>query len=67
MRPEELIGRSLLDGEYILQEILGRGGMATVYRAYCRSLDTDVAVKVLAPRLAQDPGFRERFHDEDRG
>ncbi|MGH2461667.1 MAG: serine/threonine-protein kinase, partial [Chloroflexota bacterium] len=63
---EEFIGRQLLGGEYELREILGRGGMATVYRAFSRSLETDVAVKVLAPRLASDAGFRERFHDEAR-
>lgn len=63
---EDLIGRTLLDGEYRLTGVLGRGGMATVYRAYSRSLETDVAVKVLAPRLASDPGFRERHHDEAR-
>ena len=63
---EGLIGRTLLDGEYRLIAVLGRGGMATVYRAYSRSLDTDVAIKVLAPRLAADPTFRERHHDEAR-
>lgn len=63
---EELIGRQLRDGDYELRGVLGRGGMATVYRAFARSLDTEVAVKVLAPRLARDPGFRERFHDEAR-
>ncbi|HUE75746.1 MAG TPA: serine/threonine-protein kinase, partial [Chloroflexota bacterium] len=51
---------------YELRSVLGRGGMATVYRAYSRSLDTDVAVKILAPRLAQDAGFRERHRDEAR-
>ncbi|HVC33700.1 MAG TPA: serine/threonine-protein kinase, partial [Chloroflexota bacterium] len=61
-----LIGRTLLQGEYELLAILGRGGMATVYRASARSLGVDVAVKVLAPRLARDEGFRERFHDEAR-
>ncbi|HVC34647.1 MAG TPA: serine/threonine-protein kinase, partial [Chloroflexota bacterium] len=63
---EGLIGRTLLHGEYRLTGILGRGGMATVYRAHSLSLDTDVAVKILAPRLAADPGFRERHHDEAR-
>ena len=63
---EGLTGRTLLQGEYELREVLGRGGMATVYRARSRSLETDVAVKVLAPRLAADRGFRERFHDEAR-
>ncbi len=63
---ESLLGRTLLNGEYQLTGILGRGGMATVYRAYSRALETDVAVKVLSPRLASDPGFRERHHDEAR-
>ena len=63
---EGLVGRTLLGGEYELRDIIGRGGMATVYRAHSRSLETDVAVKVLAPRLAADSGFRERFHDEAR-
>jgi hypothetical protein len=63
---ENLIGRTLLGGEYQITGILGRGGMATVYRAYSRSLETDVAVKVLAPALAGNAGFRERFHDEAR-
>src|SRR5579883_2752416 len=63
---EGLVGRRLLGGEYELREVLGRGGMAMVYRAWSRSLETDVAVKVLAPRLASDRGFRDRFHDEAR-
>jgi hypothetical protein len=37
-----------------------------VYRAYARALETDVAVKILDPRLAGDLQFRERFHDEAR-
>ena len=63
---EGLVGRTLLGGEYELKAVLGRGGQATVYRAYSRSLETDVAVKVMATRLATDSGFRERFHDEAR-
>lgn len=63
---DALIGRTLLQGEYRLTAILGRGGMATVYRASSRSLGTNVAVKVLAPALAGNAGFRERFHDEAR-
>src|SRR5258708_32666201 len=63
---DPLIGRSLRDGEYVVRDVLGRGGMATVYRAYSRSLETDVALKVMAPRLAADREMRERFHDEAR-
>src|SRR5579883_861335 len=63
---EGLIGRRLQGGEYELREELGRGGMAIVYRAYARALDTDVAVKLLAPALASDPAFRARFRAEAR-
>ena len=48
-----LSGRSLRDGEYIVRDALGHGGMANVYRAYSRSLETDLALKVLAPQLAE--------------
>ena len=60
----ELDGRQLWAGEYEIKEHVAQGGMATVYRAYARSLDTTVAIKVLSSRLAQDPSFRERFHAE---
>ncbi len=61
-----LIGHTLRDGEYLVREVLGRGGMATVYRAYSRSLETDVALKVLAPEMAVNLELRERFHQEAR-
>src|SRR5215207_7032975 len=61
-----LVGRSLRDGEYVVRDVIGQGGMATVYRAYSRSLETDVAIKLLAPQLAADLALRERFHDEAR-
>src|SRR5689334_16694065 len=49
---DDLTGRTLRGGEYQLRELLARGGQATVYRAYARQLETDVAVKVLNPTLA---------------
>jgi tRNA A-37 threonylcarbamoyl transferase component Bud32 len=61
----DLRGR-VWDGEYALREMLAQGGMAAVYKAHAQSLDTTVAVKVLAPDLARDPEFRERFQAEAR-
>lgn len=60
----EIAGNAVWGGEYEIQEELAQGGMATVYTARARSLDTTVAIKVLSPRLAQDPSFLERFHAE---
>ena len=61
---ESLTGRSL--GVYSLGELLGKGGMAEVYRALDRTLQREVAVKVLPASLANDPGYVQRFRDEAR-
>lgn len=45
---------------------LGRGGMGVVYRAHHAALDTERALKVVAPALASDPRFRARFARELR-
>ncbi len=49
-----------------LEEQIGQGGMAVVYRAYDERLDRRVALKVLAPGLAADTAFRTRFIRESR-
>ena len=51
---------------YRLDEQIGRGGMAVVYRAYDLRLERQVAIKVLSPELARDEAFRQRFIRESR-
>ncbi len=51
-------------GRYEIKSELGRGGMATVYRAYDPSFDREVAVKVLPREMLHDPQFRVRFERE---
>ncbi len=51
---------------YRIDEVIGHGGMATVYRAEQLQLGRDVALKIMAPDLAGDPRFRERFLRESR-
>lgn len=46
---------------YTIKRTLGRGGMATVYLAEQEKFERDVALKVMAPALSADEGFRERF------
>ena len=53
-------------GQYRIIEQIGRGGMATVYKAYQPGLDRYVAIKVLPPYYAHEEGFVERFKQEAR-
>ena len=59
-------GTHVLAGRYVLGEVLGTGGMATVWRASDEVLGREVAVKVLSPQYAADAGFVARFEREAR-
>lgn len=51
-------------GRYEIKTELGRGGMATVYRAYDSSFDREVAIKVLPREFLHNPQFLDRFQRE---
>jgi serine/threonine protein kinase len=51
-------------GKYKLLELLGRGGMAEVYKSRHPTLGRDVTVKILHPHLAEGEGFLARFERE---
>ena len=53
-------------GPYVLDALLGAGGMGEVYRARDTRLDRVVAIKVLPVTVAADPHFRARFENEAR-
>jgi eukaryotic-like serine/threonine-protein kinase len=57
MKPENI-------GRYEVKSELGRGGMATVYKAYDPRFEREVAVKVLPREMLHDPQFRVRFERE---
>ena len=51
---------------YRIEEEIGRGGMGVVYRALDVRLERPIALKLIAPELANDEGFRQRFLRESR-
>ena len=55
---------TVLSGRYVIEEIVGTGGMAVVYRAWDSMLKRIVAVKVLRPEYQQDGEFLRRFSRE---
>jgi len=53
-------------GHYQLQQVIGRGGMGEVYRAYDTKTDRIVALKLLPPHMAVDEIFQQRFRRESQ-
>ena len=51
-------------GQYEIKSLLGKGGMALVYRATQASMKRDVAIKIMNKNLSVDPEFVSRFERE---
>ena len=58
--------RKAFDERYIIESLLGRGGMGSVYKARERTLDRTVALKIIPDFRAHDAQFIERFRREAR-
>jgi len=56
----------LIAGRYELEELVGTGGMSSVYRAYDKLLERHVALKVLHEQFTADGDYVERFRREAR-
>jgi len=53
-----------LDNRYEIQQVIGKGGMAYVFKARCHLLNRNVAIKMLREDMAHDEGFRDNFKKE---
>ncbi len=60
---DQIIGQTL-DGRYVVEGILGQGGMGLVYRARHAMLGKALAIKVLKPEVSRDEGVIARFRRE---
>lgn len=60
------IGPGLVIDDFLIQDLLGSGGMGNVYVAYQFSLDRQVALKILHSEFVENPKFQEDFIREAR-
>ncbi|HEX9892567.1 MAG TPA: hypothetical protein VGA78_01530, partial [Gemmatimonadales bacterium] len=63
---ELLALQNALAGRFAVERLLGQGGMGLVFLARDLTLERPVAIKLLAPSLARDPAYRQRFLREAR-
>ncbi len=61
--PDARLGTTVA-GRYVLEQVLGEGGMATVYKARHKMVDRPCAVKILHGEVVRDPTVKERFRRE---
>jgi eukaryotic-like serine/threonine-protein kinase len=59
-----MVDKPLLNNRYKLEDVIGSGGMAVVYRARDQMLERTVAIKLLREDFSNDSTFRERFRQE---
>src|SRR5580658_7557537 len=64
-RVDAFIGK-VFDGRYVIERLLGEGGMGMVFAARHKMIDKRVAIKVLRGEMASDPELTERFLQEAR-
>jgi serine/threonine protein kinase len=65
-KPDPYIGRSILGGQFVIQQKIGSGGMGAVYKAHQPAMNRFVAVKILHPKLANRKDLVSRFRREAR-
>lgn len=61
-----MIEKTLLNNRYLIEDTLGKGGMAVVYKARDTTLERTVAIKVLRQEYSENLAFREHFRQEAR-
>jgi hypothetical protein len=63
MAQHSWVGQTLGD-RYVVEDLLGQGGMSTVYKATDPNLNRVVAIKMIHPHLSSNPDFVVRFREE---